>query len=68
MNKGLVIGGFAILGFAIWCGFLANGHYHDPVGVGLLIGWGVFAGFVIGISFNGEDEPVEDTKHHKHID
>jgi ABC-type multidrug transport system permease subunit len=64
MNRRLFIGGLIALGFAMFCGVLANGDYHDPVGIAILIFWAVTAGLTIGLSFSGEKETTtEDAKH-----
>jgi hypothetical protein len=56
MKRGFLIAGLVLLGFAIYCGTLANRDYNDPVGIALLILWGVAAGFTLGSSFQGEKE------------
>ena len=56
MNRQLLIGGLIVLGFAIFCGVLANGDYHDPIGIALLILWPLAAGLTIGLSFSSGKE------------
>jgi ABC-type multidrug transport system permease subunit len=64
MERKTLIEGLILLGFAIFCGVLANGDYHDPVGIALLIFWPLTAGVAIGLSLRRREETTaEDAKH-----
>ena len=59
MNKLIFIAGLALLGFAIFCGVMANGDYHDPIGIMWLILFPFFAGITIGIALLWEGKATK---------